>query len=221
MIDFVNFPAGRASVINSASLFVSVCVLFPVAGMMSDWYGRKRVMYVGGVCTCLWSPFMVAVVGRGNGVAAFFAQSTLGVAMSLWGAPMNAWLVESFPSHVRLTSVAIGYNVAMAVFGGSSAALATALADRYGGKAVGFLISFVAVLAMIGLWLQPRQQTERSRRAHVVLADLELDTEESGMMGENDNGVGVSSGPGARGLRRKGAREVVCANEEEDEMEMI
>lgn len=112
-----------------------------------------------------------------------------------------AWLVESFPSHVRLTSVAIGYNFAMAVFGGSSAAVATTLTDRYGNNAPGFLISVVAVLAMFGLFLQPRQQMERSCRAHEVLADLELET-------------GGSSSP-------KKGRAVMFGDKYDDEMEMI
>ena len=48
MHDYVGFQAGTASAVNSLSLFFSVCVMFPVAGIVSDWYGRTRVMYFGG-----------------------------------------------------------------------------------------------------------------------------------------------------------------------------
>merc|ERR1712045_667951 len=67
---------------------------------------------------------------------------------------MCAWLVESFPSSVRLTSVAIGYNIAQAFVGGSTPALATWLA----GKQLvypGFMISFIAILAVTGLCIAP------------------------------------------------------------------
>lgn len=134
-------------------------------------------MYFGGVCLVVGSPMMIVCISKGNAVAAFFAQSAMGISLSLWGAPMMAWLVESFPSHVRLTSVAIGYNIALALFGGSSGALATKLTDSYGNNAPGFIVSTVALLAMLGLFLQPKQQ-DRANRAHEVLADLTLEGDE-------------------------------------------
>jgi hypothetical protein len=59
--------------------------------------------------------------------------------------------VESFPPSMRLTSVAVGYNFAQAVIGGSSPALATYLVDTYGLHAPGFMVSVIAILSVTGL----------------------------------------------------------------------
>jgi len=207
MEKFVGYPGGTATLINSFSLFFSVCLLFPLAGIASDWYGRAKVMYLGGICLTVASPVMLVLIGQGNPLGAFFAQFVLGICLSLWGAPMCSWLVESFPSHVRLTSVAIGYNVALAFFGGSSGFIATEIAEHSSttNGAVGFLISAVSIVAMIGLFLQPRPQ-ERANRAHEVLADLTLEEEGAEAAYEADG----------EGRRRAGSKDELI-----DEIELI
>ena len=63
---------------------------------------------------------------------------------------MMAWLVESFPPDARLTSVAIGYNVAQAIMGGATPSLATVMADLWY-LSPGFLLTAVALCSLIGL----------------------------------------------------------------------
>jgi len=66
-----------------------------------------------------------------------------------------AFLVESFPVHMRLTSVAIGYNVAHAIVGGASPALATYLVDKYGNASPGYMVTIIAIFSLFGLYLVP------------------------------------------------------------------
>ena len=80
-------PVPYAFLVNSLSLFVSVCLLFPLSGILSDILGRPKVMYLGGLSLAIFSPVMVYVISQGNPVAAFFAQCTMGISLSLWGAP--------------------------------------------------------------------------------------------------------------------------------------
>jgi hypothetical protein len=56
---------------------------------------------------------------------------------------------------MRLTSVAVGYNIAQALVGGASPALATWLADNVALISPGFYISFIACLSVIGLCIGP------------------------------------------------------------------
>lgn len=167
-------PIPNAFFVNSGALFVSVCLLFPLAGILSDIFGRNRVMYVGGVSLAILAPIMVFVISEGNAVAAFFAQCAMGISLSLWGAPMCSWLVESFPPAIRLTSVAVGYNIAQAIIGGSSPAIATYLVNTHGTHSPGYFISVIAIFALIGLTLSrgisndddgsEQQSTKRARR---------------------------------------------------------
>ena len=156
MSDLVVPPVPDAFAVNSLSLGFSVCLTFPLAGMASDWYGRRRIMMIGGFSLGLLSPMCIIVIGWSNPFASFFAQSTMGICLTLWGAPMMAWLVEGFPPHARLTSVGIGYNIAQATVGGFTPAIATMLVDKYGEHAPGFILTALAVLSLFGLLLAPK-----------------------------------------------------------------
>jgi len=155
MTEFVDPPVPGAFGVNAIALFLSVCLLFPLAGILSDMFGRTKIMYIGGTSMTLLSPVMIIIISSGNPVACFFAQSAMGISLSLWGAPMCAWLVESFPASMRLTSVAIGYNIAQALIGGTAPAIATWLADNKGHHAPGFMVSVIALLSLMGLCIAP------------------------------------------------------------------
>ena len=71
---------------------------------------------------------------------------------------MCAWLVETFPPEARLTSVAVGYNIALALLGGTTPALATYLVDTFGVEAPSYILSFVSILSLAGLYLAPENQ---------------------------------------------------------------
>ena len=108
-------------------------------------------MTIGGVSMGVMSPILVMVIGRGDPYTAFCAQLTMGIALSFWGAPMCAWLVESFEPASRLTSVAIGYNLAHATAGGLTPSLATVMVDSYGKNSPGFILTGLAASSLIGL----------------------------------------------------------------------
>mmetsp|Transcript_3442 Transcript_3442/g.4579 ORF Transcript_3442/g.4579 Transcript_3442/m.4579 type:complete len:540 (-) Transcript_3442:422-2041(-) len=162
-------PVPNAFLVNSLALLGSVCLLFPIAGILSDMFGRNRVMMIGGSSAAILSPIIVIVVSNGDPVAAFFAQTALGISLSLWGAPMCAWLVESFPPEIRLTSVAVGYNIAQAIVGGTSPAIATYLVDVYGLHSPGYIITVLAIFSLLGLYIAPQS----------ILTPIEINSSQS------------------------------------------
>ncbi len=56
---------------------------------------------------------------------------------------------------MRLTSVAVGYNIAQALIGGGSPAFATWLADHVSRVSPGFYVSFIALLSVTGICIGP------------------------------------------------------------------
>ena len=56
---------------------------------------------------------------------------------------------------MRLTSVAVGYNIAQACVGGAAPAVATWLADNMFLTAPGFFVSGIAIFAVTGLCIGP------------------------------------------------------------------
>jgi MHS family proline/betaine transporter-like MFS transporter len=151
MTDLIDNPVPNAFAVNSASMALSACLLFPVAGLLSDKFGRRKVMGVGGLVLGVFAPISMVVIGKGITVTALLAQTFLGIALSLWGAPMCAWLAESFEPSARLTSVSIGYNVGHLLGGGLAPAAATELVDSFGSEVPGYYITIVAVISLTGL----------------------------------------------------------------------
>ena len=155
MQDLIVPPVPAAFGVNSCSLLL-LCLWFPVAGIMSDFFGRKRIMTIGGITFGVLGPIMILNIGHSGGGdslwVAFFSQIALSIPLALWGAPMCAWLVEAFEPQARLTSVSIGYNVAQALAGGMSPFLATLLVDEIGIGAPGIILLVLATLSMTGLW---------------------------------------------------------------------
>ena len=160
-----------AFLINTISLFISVCLVFPIAGILSDIYGRVRIMTIGGTMLATLSPLLVIAIGQGKPTLALFSQCVLGFSLSLFSAPMCAWLVEAFEPNARLTSVAVGYNIAQALAGGITPFLATLISNDLGQKWPGWIITVVALISMLGLLIiAPKKQTKPSDTCHSTSA---------------------------------------------------
>lgn len=153
MTDLIDPPVPGAFGVNSVSLLL-IGIWFPIAGWLSDRAGRRRIMTIGAVSFAGMGPLLIIAIGQSNGNAwiAFTAQTILGIAIALFGAPMCAWLVETFDPASRLTSVAIGYNVAQAIGGGTSPFVATLLVDKLGERSPGILLVVLGCFSLVGLW---------------------------------------------------------------------
>ena len=159
-----------------ASLFHIIPAV--LAGWLSDIYGRNRVMSVGAVSVGIVAPFMLWIISRGKTVDAFFAQSFIGLLLSLFSGPIFAWLPEKFPPSVRLTSAALGWNLGICVSAGFSPAVATSLVHRFGKVAPASIYPFFAILAMIGMFISTKVHNEEDEsRIGETKATLTLDSD--------------------------------------------
>ena len=123
----------HAFLINSVSMLFGVIGFFTVAGMISDRVGRRPMMLMGGLMAAVYAPCCLYVVYKfRHPFLSFCAQTFMGVCISMFGGPMTAWMVESFPKEARLTSMSIGYNMAQLLVGGTSPAIATLMFDKRG-----------------------------------------------------------------------------------------
>ena len=161
MKDLSETPVPSPFAINAISLFVSMVLLFPFAGWLSDVYGRKLVMTVGASGIALFAPLAMKFVSLGNASLALLSQLFLGICLCCYASPMCAWLVESFPANVRTTACSIGYNTAMALAGGLSPSASTWLVGKYGAMGAGYLLSVFAIVSLFGLHLAPKHGVYR------------------------------------------------------------
>ena len=144
--DLLEHQVPNAFGINVSSLCITMVILFPFAGWLSDRFGRKLIMTMGASGIAFLSPTAMKMISSGDTTVAFISQSLLGIFLSLYGSPLCAFLIEHFPPEARLTSVAIGYNTSMAIAGGLSPSLATWLVRNHGIEGAGYLLSTFALI---------------------------------------------------------------------------
>jgi MFS family permease len=112
MAELLDDPVPNTFAVNSASLFLSVCILYPIAGILSDWYGRRLIMSIGGIGIGLLSPVLLLLIGRAgklqNPFLAFCAQWTIGLFLSFFTEPqarsMSVAIGTILPTWLRVVS---------------------------------------------------------------------------------------------------------------------
>lgn len=140
--------ATAASVTNSL-VIVLICVLVPVAGRVSDAVGRRKVLLVGAFGLVLLAGPAFLVLSHGSVATALLGQVMLALPFTCVAAVLSTVMCELFPTRVRYSGSAAGYNVAYAVFGGTAPFVGQLLVDGTGAlSAPGW---YVAVLALLVL----------------------------------------------------------------------
>jgi metabolite-proton symporter len=134
----------------------------PLAGLMAE-SGRRRAM--------IWMTMAAFVYGFAmpplfaSGTAGTVVMLCLGFGMTgLVYGPLGTVLSEMFPTAVRYTGSSIAFNVA-GIFGASLAPYAaTWFAQNYGLRYVGYYLSGVALLSLIGLLTTPETKDTDLRK---------------------------------------------------------
>ncbi len=94
---------------------------------------------------------------------------------------------------MRLTSVAVGYNIAQALIGGNAPALATYLVEKYGPQSPGFMVSCIAILSVTGLCIAPsRSDTDDFQQVTQERTELNQKEPESFISYSDDEEDGIS-----------------------------
>lgn len=110
---------------------------FIVFGALSDRIGRKPVMMAGNLLGAIFiipifrvMHYFTPVGGHYNPLMLAFLVWILVLFVTMVYGPIAAFLVESFPSQVRYTSVSLPYHIANGYFGGFLPLIATAIVAK-------------------------------------------------------------------------------------------
>lgn len=115
----LGFSADDALFINTATMIVMLFTVI-VSAWLSDHIGRKKVMvFAAGFMMFAIFPLFMAMDVK-TFAAVLLAQIILGVIVGIYIAPIPAVLVELFPTSIRYTGMALAYNFAAAIFGGTA-----------------------------------------------------------------------------------------------------
>lgn len=122
----VEYNYMTALLVNAIGLCAMILCL-PLFGLLSDHFGRKRVMLIASVSMLLL--VTPAFWGMRSGMFPVLVASYIMIMVchALYAAPQVALLTELFPASFRVTGLSIGYNIAQTVFGGFAAFIASLL----------------------------------------------------------------------------------------------
>lgn len=149
---FVGLSRTQALGVNIVGM-ISFAATIPLAGYLSDLWGRKGLMFLSAVGFFLFSVPLFYGLLSGNWLLILLAQGTLGVLMGIYFAIIPAVLVEAFPSHVRYSGISIAHNMSMALFGGSAPFVVTWLIHSTSSLiAPAFYLMLASGGALIGLY---------------------------------------------------------------------
>ncbi|MGB3955535.1 MAG: MFS transporter [Brooklawnia sp.] len=129
-------------------------VLLPLFGWLSDRFGRRPMLIFFALGSAV--SFVPLVLGlRPSLLNLALTASLAGVLLSSYAASLAAVMAEQFPPEVRTAGISLPYGVAVAIFGGLSPLVATALQDA--GR-FGFFLAGVVVLCLasaVVYWRMP------------------------------------------------------------------
>ncbi|WEY39980.1 glycine betaine/L-proline transporter ProP [Paraburkholderia sp. SUR17] len=102
------------------------------AGRLSDTLGRKPVMLAGCIGLFVLSIPALLMIRTGEMLPVFGGLLILGTLLSCFTGAMPAALPALFPTSIRYGALAIGFNVSVSLFGGTTPLVAAWLVDATG-----------------------------------------------------------------------------------------
>jgi MFS family permease len=128
-------------------------VLFfcPLVGMLADRFRRKSVMIVGALGLGLVAyPAFSFLIASPTPQHVVITQIAVAVFMLIYTAPASAVLAEMFPTAVRATGVSVTYSLGVAIFGGFTPAIITALISWTGQSvAIAYYLAGAALISLL------------------------------------------------------------------------
>jgi MFS family permease len=158
------FTYGTTAVGTSRDLLLAAVMLaavisfvtVPLAGHLSDRYGRKRVYMLGAVLTGVYGFAYFGLLNTGVTGLIFLAVAVSLIPHDIMYGPQAALIAECFTGRLRYSGSSLGYQLASVIAGGPAPLIAAALYAEYrSGMAIALYILACAVISLIATAMLP------------------------------------------------------------------
>ena len=140
-------------------------VMMPLAGHLSDRFGRKRIYMLGAALTGLYGFAYFGLLDTRAPALVFLAIALSLLPHDFMYGPQAALIAESFSARVRYSGASLGYQLSSVIAGGPAPLVATWLLARYhSGTAIATFIAVCAVVSLVSTSLL-RDYTNRDAAA--------------------------------------------------------
>jgi MHS family proline/betaine transporter-like MFS transporter len=151
MKDFLKITESVAFRLNTINTII-FALMIPIAGWLSDKYGRRAVMMPAILSLLVFSYPLIAMMSY-SPMHAFLGQMGLAVALGILFGPIPALLVELFPLKVRYSALSLAHSLSMSIFGGTAPLLVTQALKMSGDLMMpAYFLIISAAGSAVGLW---------------------------------------------------------------------
>lgn len=132
-------------------------ITIPVAGLLSDRFGRRRVLVLTTIGIAVFGLVFQQLFEAGYAGALAFMVIGLALMGFTYG-PIGAALASPFPVAVRYTGASMTFNLASIVGASLAPYIATSLATGYGLNYVGYYLLVAALLSLLAMLLTRKSE---------------------------------------------------------------
>ena len=150
LIEYLGLNSTLAFSIESMAL-VSMLFLVPIAGILGDLFGRKRMLAITATgiilfvlpCFYLLQDKTAAAIVLSIGIATVLSSLDQGNSLTA--------VVENCPVDIRYTGVAFSYNLGMALFGGTAPFIVGLLTTKVSPLAPAYYLAIMAMISLLAI----------------------------------------------------------------------
>lgn len=143
------FTSSEALWISTATMITLIIVL-PIMGTLSDRIGRRRLMIAACATLIVISYPIYFVLANASFIPVLVCSMALGAVYASFQATAIPAVTELFSTRRRYSGFSIGYNISLALFGGTASYVATFLIDALDSKlAPSALLIAAAVVTLL------------------------------------------------------------------------